>query len=45
MAPQAEEAALPYVKEPFVPSVVRVCDMMEYVPLISLRAFSCLPGY
>ena len=45
MAPQAEEADLSYVKESFVPSVVRVCDMMEYVSLISLRAFSCLPGY
>ena len=45
MAPQVEEAALSYVKEPFVPLVVRVCDMMEFVPLISLKAFSCLPGY
>ena len=43
--PKVEEVALPYVKESFVPLVVRVCDMMEFVPLISLTAFSCLPEY
>ena len=34
-----------YVEEPFVPSVVHVCDMMGFLPLVELMAFSCLPRY